>query len=293
MSSYPANLHWSRQCRDGITLLAVTGLISISIFNRASAVGHHAWHQHFAIPRVVNLIGEINIAVFKFNVNAVVESSAHDFLPFFNRDALSEVALEFTIGKHDPFATSLAASLAAFRYACVFGFNKIWRHAALIDPGFSFVDQGKSGGTMTRITKPPNVLNIHRPLVLPWDKIQVGQVSFDLTDPRSIGGNRNLIGVLGLGNDASCGATLPCSQTSIENDETEGDKRNEKFPLLVGAIFCALGFFSLYKVWWRVYFKLSTDSNVAVYVTLVFVSATIIWIGMALICFHLGPVIAP
>jgi hypothetical protein len=51
----------------------------------------------------------------------------------------------------------------------------------------------------------------------------------------------------------------------------------------MGALILAVGVICLYKVWWRVSLQLSPDSNVAVHVALVLISAALIWIGMALI----------
>jgi len=58
--------------------------------------------------------------------------------------------------------------------------------------------------------------------------------------------------------------------------------------MLAGLIFDALGIVLLYRTWWKISFDLSSNRNAAVDVSLVIVSAVMIWAGGALIFAHFG-----
>jgi hypothetical protein len=78
-------------------------------------------------------------------------------------------------------------------------------------------------------------------------------------------------------------ASLPKSDSSIDGDGDKSPKRYDKVFVAIGALVFSFGLVLLYRVWWRVYFNLPPDANVAIYVALVLISAAVIWTGMALI----------
>jgi hypothetical protein len=73
--------------------------------------------------------------------------------------------------------------------------------------------------------------------------------------------------------------TLPEGYRGIRYDETERKALDNKALGVAGGSLCLVGFFLLYKIWWKMSFNLSANSNVAVYMALVFVSAAVVWIG--------------
>jgi hypothetical protein len=77
-------------------------------------------------------------------------------------------------------------------------------------------------------------------------------------------------------------ATLPGVQSSDDNCERQSYQSHPKFFIFAGLVLDALGGTLLYRTWQHVCFDLSTNSNAAIDVTLIMVSALLIWIGMAL-----------
>jgi hypothetical protein len=84
--------------------------------------------------------------------------------------------------------------------------------------------------------------------------------------------------------DAMLGQTsLPESNSGTDNHSRQRKYLDDKFLLFASLVFLAFGIVLLCRTWWNVCFNLTPDSNVAVYVTLVLLSACLIWIGMVLI----------
>jgi hypothetical protein len=82
--------------------------------------------------------------------------------------------------------------------------------------------------------------------------------------------------------------SLPSGQSGIDHDDDKGEHPNNIVLPSVAFIFIAFGIVLLCRTWWNVCFNLSPDGDVAVYVSLVLISACLIWIDMALIGVRFG-----
>ncbi len=79
-----------------------------------------------------------------------------------------------------------------------------------------------------------------------------------------------------------------CGQSSINNDEYQREDIYNEGLLCLGSVLFAFGIVLVYKVWWKVCFDLSLDSNIAVYVAFVLISAALIWLGGGIVLWRIG-----
>jgi hypothetical protein len=77
-------------------------------------------------------------------------------------------------------------------------------------------------------------------------------------------------------------------QSRIDDYKDEGKNPHDKAVLVAALVFFAFGLMLLCRTWWNVCFNLTPDSNVAIYVSLVLISAIFVWVGMALLGLRLG-----
>jgi hypothetical protein len=84
------------------------------------------------------------------------------------------------------------------------------------------------------------------------------------------------------------GTALPPCQSGVDGDDCQRRHLDNKLLFFAAIVFLALGLVLLYRTLWNVCFNLSPDSNAAIYVSLVLISATLTLIGMALIVVRFG-----
>jgi len=115
----------------------------------------------------------------------------------------------------------------------------------------------------------------------------VMQVVADVIDA-DIGPFGRIVGSLGQVRNSSSQASLPERNCGIYEDCNERSERDNVILLCSGIILFAFGIVFVSRVWWNVYFNLTPDSNVAIYVALILLSAVFVWVGMALIGMRFG-----
>jgi hypothetical protein len=80
---------------------------------------------------------------------------------------------------------------------------------------------------------------------------------------------------------------LPSGESGVNYDSQHGDYRDDKISIFLGSVLFALGIVLIVNASWRVYFKLSSDSNVTAYVAFVIVAAAMIVTGMLFVLCHI------